>query len=190
MTCILGWVDEGQSIMMADTGASSGDGLMVSMGPHKLFRLGTALVGVSGLPRVAQLLRLRAPPPAEGILPDPLCSIVDWTDVVRTILRTAGLVCVKDGVEEMDARLLVAFHGLLVEIDTMWQVITPVYPFWAIGSGQRYAIAAMQALALTAPLPPRAMLRTAMRVAAAFDPCVTPPFEELRNDMDSAALWS
>ena len=116
----------------------------------------------------------------EAFAPDQ--AVERWVDVVRAVLREAGLVRVKEGVEEMEARALVIFDGQIVEVDSLWQVIRPAFPYWAIGSGQHYAIAAMQAMQrVGVPSEPRERLQTAMEVAATFDPAVRPPFEVLEG---------
>lgn len=182
MTCIAGYVSEGRATLIADVSAST-DRLSIACMPHKIHRDGPALIGVSGGLRFTQLLRHRC----AGILtlePDgPVPSLLRWIGAIRPILREAGTLRVKEGVEEFtDSRMLVALDGRLFEIDSEWQIVEPAMPFWAIGSGQPYALAVLEVLYRTeSPLSPMQRLHQAMLTAATFDPYVRAPFDFLTD---------
>lgn len=177
MTCIAGYLhDDGGVTLMADTVAST-DNLLIACEPHKLFRSGPALVGVSGGIRVNQIIRYLAPPFLLGE-DGPVPSLLRWIDDIRP--RCVGAIKSKDGIEDTESRLLVAVSGRLFEIDSEWQVIEPVSRFWATGSGQRYALAALRALEHAGSShEPADRLRIALRIAAEYDPYVGGPFETL-----------
>ena len=180
MSCIVGYAHEGGVVLGADAAASTTH-LRMLCPPHKLFRAGPALVGVCGGIRLGQIIRYRCPSPKLGV-EGPVPSLLGWIEEIRPVLRDAGVLKVKDAVEESDSRLLVALAGHLFEIDAEWQIVEPVTPFWAIGSGQPYALGALDALELMDPLlEVNGRLLMVLETAAKFDPSVRGPFESLTD---------
>lgn len=184
MTCIAGYADGHEMILMADSRAS-GDCLKFSSTEDKLIQMGPALIGVSGSYRLRQVIRYHATPPSLSPA-GPHYSLVRWVETLRACLREHGLLTIKDNVEEQTAgRLLVALEGALFEIDGSWQVIAPALPYWAIGCGQGFALGALAAME-TVPGSPEDRLRWALGVAARFDMHVAPPFTVLKAAVSHA----
>ena len=178
MTCIVGYLHDGGATLAADTLASASH-LAIAAEPHKLFRSGPALVGISGGLRIGQILRFRCPDLTLGV-DGPLPSLLRWIEAVRPILREAGVLRVKDGVEELtDSRLLVALDGRLFEVDSEWQAVEPRRPYWAIGSGQPFALGAFAAIDRVMGLTPKERLLRVLGIVEKFDPHVGPPFETI-----------
>lgn len=194
MTCIAGYLHgDGHATLIADTLAST-DRLAIECVPHKLFVSGAALVGVSGDMRVGQLIRYRSPGVelgSDGAVP----SLLRWLEAIRALLREAGAGRSKEGVDELtDSRMLVALGGWLLEVDGAWQIVQPQSPFWAIGSGQLYALAALDTLDRVSrdAYSPADKLRAAMLTVAKFDPGVRAPFELLTDSLGQpyASAWA
>lgn len=188
MTCIAGYND-GQTIMLMADCAVSTDRLLLPSVPHKLFRLGSALIGVSGAVRPNQLLRYRAPAPTLDV-DGPVPSLLRWLDQVRTLMRDAGVLRSKEGMEEIESRMLIAFVGRFYEVDNGWQVHEPRTHYWAIGSGQGMALAAMHALSVVREawppgLPLGALLRVTLEAVATFDVGVRGPFEHIEMTLSN-----
>lgn len=182
MTAIAGMIcANGDGVMMADSAASDDHCLVFEQREPKIITMGWATVGVSGAPRTRQILCFHGEPPDKGAaMANPTGALLDWVAKIRPLLREHGAVRVKEGVEDLDSRLLVLLRGHLFEIDSGWQVVEPAVPYWSIGCGQAEVRAAIHALlrgrAAKHAEQAERILRRAMAASAAFNAHVAAPY--------------
>ncbi len=174
MTCVIGLIDKGVVYLAADSAIGTAWEIHRFAQP-KVFRLGEMLIGVSGYPRVTQIIRYAAEiaPQAEG--QDDMTYMVNvFCEAVRKALKDRGAVEIENEVERIhDSIMLVGYRGHLYEIDMNFQVVEYQEPYAAIGSGEAYALGVLYALK---HLDPKDRIMAALYTAAHFTPTVCGPF--------------
>lgn len=182
MTCIAGWVDResGNIWMGADSAITDGWHTLIRKTP-KVFSIGNALmgeaiVGLTGFPRTAQVLRYQmvVPEHPEGMDTIEYLSF-PFVDAMRKSLRESCSLKKFEGKDEMDSSFLFGYRGRLCQIESNFTVSEYVSCFSAIGSGESYAFGALEIMA-DMDMPGELKVLRALEVAAKHSIGVCGPF--------------
>ncbi len=175
MTCIVGLV-EGKKVYMggdsAAVSATPSSSLKVRSDP-KVFRNGDFLIGYTTSFRMGQLLRFNLVPPACPDDIEPYEYMVSlFIPAVRKCLKDGGYAR-KDNERESAGEFMVAYKGILFDVESDYQVGTIHDPFCAVGSGAQVALGA---LTVTDGLPGEERVRKALEAAERWCSNVRGPF--------------
>ncbi len=179
MTAIAAVIHNGQVHMMADSAACSQQLLVTRKVPKAMERKGQDgavwTFGVAGLAAITQtfeyILELpKLPPDCSDIRK---FVVVELLSHLREALTKENLLEKKDGVNRMDATVLVGLQGHLFCIDEVLYVRESIYDFETVGSGRDEAWGVLFA---TPNLPPEERLMLALEAAEAHTPSVRRPF--------------
>jgi ATP-dependent protease HslVU (ClpYQ) peptidase subunit len=176
VTCIVGYRHGGKVWIGGDSAGVSGYDLTPRADPKVFVRDGIAM-GFTTSFRMGQLLahRLKVPP-----LPEKRADLMRWmvhdfVDAVRACLKEGGF-ATKSSEVETGGTFLVGVRGRLFAIESDYQVGEALAPYESVGCGRAYAIGACAVLADREPSRPEALVREALRVAAANSAGVRAPF--------------
>lgn len=172
MTAIAGLAHNGRVHLASDSAMTAGWALTISAHP-KVFRAGPFVIGTSGSPRVAQLVRyaLDAPEPAGD---EHRFMATAFIDALRRTLKDGGAATRESEREGTGGSFaLVGLHGRLFEIQSDYQVVEAAGGYGAIGCGFEPCLGVLYA---TEGMVPRRRLRTAMEAAELFNAAVRAPF--------------
>lgn len=178
MTCIAGLVDdEGRIYMGADSAGTSGWDLRKRREP-KVFRIhwasGDMVIGVTGYPRMAQLLHYKFTPPEHPMsLSVEAYLATHFVDALRTLFKDAGYAQKEKEREQTDSVMLVGYRGHLVVIESNYQLNEQDKPYEAVGCGDSFALGVFYA---TEHMTPKRRLQLALEAAEAFSAGVRGPF--------------
>lgn len=180
MTCIAGLVHEGVVYIGGDSATTTQRPSVVIKVNHKVFCVGPFVIGVSGQPRVGQLLRFAfMPPPQNPADPDPYRYMVTtFVDAVRQTLKAGGLAQRKNEQEVIESSLLVGYRGCLFQVSEDYGITVARDHFDAIGSGAEAARGALHASVGKGPL---TRMRVALEAAEQFGTGVRCPFTIFRQ---------
>jgi ATP-dependent protease HslVU (ClpYQ) peptidase subunit len=141
LTCIAGYIENGQVYMGADSAGAAGWNI-VDRKDEKVFQNGDFLIGFTTSFRMGQLLRYKLNPPShpEGMCPFEYMATI-FVDAVRQTL-TAGGYATKINEVETGGAFLIGYKGRLFCIHDDYQVEELFEPYNAVGCGKPYAMAA------------------------------------------------
>lgn len=181
-TCIVGIVDKRGVILGADTLVSD-QWSKFSMKQSKLVRLSDDIViGCCGSVRLRDILACDVSPAPPGKSDNNahryIVSVV--MPEIRDKLKAAGCLASDNGVDQVDAMMLLAYRGSLFMVDSDLQVSQPASGYWAVGSGSEYALGSLYATRGIREAKKRITL--ALQAASEFSPSVAPPFVYERLD--------
>lgn len=172
MTAVAGLVHDGRVHLAADSAMTAGWALTISAHP-KVFRVGPYVIGTSGSPRVAQLMRyaLDVPEPL-GDLHRFMATV--FIDAVRQTLKEGGAATKESEREGTGGSFaLVGVGGRLFEIQSDYQAGESANGFAAIGCGFEACLGVLYATPGSAP---RRRLQVAMEAAELLNAAVRGPF--------------
>lgn len=176
MTCIVGIEYFGGVMLAGDSALTSGWSLEPAS-CEKVFKVGAFGIGLSGSPRMGQLLRYKLDPPEYPGTGTAEYMATDFVDAVRKTLQAGGHAEKENEKERHDSSFLVAIHGQLFTVFGDYQATRWAQGFAATGSGQLPALGALHA---TQDLPnPRQRVTLALEAASEFSGNVGPPFHYL-----------
>lgn len=189
MTCIVGLAHEGVLYMGADSVAVSGWDVTTQRQP-KIFRTGDFLIGVSGYPRLRQILQYRFTPPVHTPDRDDLHYMsVDFVDAMREASKDAGYARKDSEQERVDSFTLVGYRERFYVVEMNYQVVDFASPYAVIGSGESYALGALYATQ-NAGFDPLERVRLALRAAEEYSATVRGPFMYLTSHAPVVSLTS
>lgn len=141
VTVILGAVDNTTMYMGSDSQVTYGNSKGV-VKDLKVFKKGDMLFGVCGSPRIIQLLHysLNLPEQPKNF-PDYAYMGSYFIDAVRECLKVGGYSKIDNNIET-GGDFLVAYHGVIYDIDSNFSVTHFEKEVAAIGSGDETAIGA------------------------------------------------
>lgn len=177
MTCIVGIVRDGEIYIGTDSLACSGWGAIVCE-KFKAFRKGEFVFGLSGSPRMKQLLdySLELPPLPEGDLDLFKYVAHDIVESVRKCLRDGGyLQKEKDRESAEGSYFLVGGRGRLFRIGSDLEVTENIWGYDAIGSGGDFALGSLYR-SLTIGEETESAIVSALMAAEQFNIGVRGPF--------------
>jgi ATP-dependent protease HslVU (ClpYQ) peptidase subunit len=172
MTTIIALEVDGGAHVIADRRAVVSGGRIETLAEPKVFTAGDALIGIAGSLRALQALKIGLKP--RLMTPDeaPLHYV---TSALVTDIRLALMEQMADGDAAQDALAVVDGRIFVIGLDGSVTAATRGYD--AIGSGERYALAAMRAYRTLTD--PKLRLWRAMEEAAEFDLYTGGPFDYL-----------
>lgn len=183
MTCIIGLAQDDTLYMGADSAATGGWEITTQRQP-KIFRAGDLLIGVSGYPRMLQILKYRFAPPAHTPEKDDMHYMaVDFVDAARQAFKDAGYAQKENEQERTDSLVLIGYRGHFYTLERNYQIIDSVRDYATIGSGDSYALGALHA---TVGLGPLDRIRLALEAAAEYSTSVRGPFVYLMHTLEHA----
>lgn len=176
MTAIVAIADGPVVLMGADSAHVSGWDLTLDTAP-KVFMAGPFLIGLSGYPRMSQIIRYRFQPPEPGPGADLrafMCTT--FADALREALKDAGW-AKKDNERESaeGSTFLAAISGRIFKVWENYQVGERTDGFDACGCGEDYALGALFATE-GMDRSPRWRLNVALAAAASGSAGVRSPF--------------
>lgn len=176
MTCIIGLQHEGRVYIGGDTLATFGwEAAQLSDG--KVFRSGDFIIGVAGDIRFLDLVRYAFDTPVDpNKIYDMRYMVRDFVPALRTLLKDSGAMGKNDEKDSAGSHMLVGVCGQLYHITSSFSVTTRTEGFNCIGSGDAYALGAMEALK---GLPPKERILRALEISAKFSIGVREPFTVL-----------
>lgn len=187
MTCIVALKTAEGTFMGGDRAATDENDLAI-LGRPKVFERGCFLFGCAGDLRVIDLLQfaLELPSPGEAGLGYIVSKLVP---AIRKCFEENGFSGFYEGkaYAGSGSRCLVGYGGEIYEVGPDFGVFLPSTPYAAIGSGGVNARGAM-AMALkhnSWQFTPKGLIREALKIAAAQDAAVSPPFDILSQRRDS-----
>jgi len=171
MTCIIGLVEDGKVWMGADSAVMNGWTVRTTARP-KLFRFGQFIIGVTGSPRMAQILRYHLDVPTQETEDDFEYMVTVFTEAIREAFKEKGFSKVEDN-QEKGGFFLAGYRGGLYKVEDNFQVMAYADGLAALGCGEDFALGAMKALDF---LPPRERVEKSLEIAAYFSGGVMAPF--------------
>ena len=182
MTCIVGIVTDGGVWMGADSAAVSDDASHGRAVRHaKLFRNKDFVIGYTTSFRMGQLLENKMRPIThDKELTDYQYITSVFCEDVRELFKVSGYGKVENNVEA-GGNFLVAYRGVLYEIQDDYSALVFSDGTDAIGTGEDYALGSLLS---SKGKPPAVRVKMALQAAAYFCPSVMPPFKILhvKND--------
>lgn len=180
MTCIVGLVETetGRVWMGGDSAGTDGYDLMVSR-ESKVVRNGPFLFGITGHPRMRQILEHAfAPPehPADMSLEGYI--VTRFIDAMREALKTAGYAHKDNEQERQGSQVLVGYRGRVFAIQGNYQMVEPREPYFAVGCGDMVALGSLY-MTEGIGMQPALRVRRALEASEHFNGAVRGPFRIL-----------
>jgi len=188
MTIIVGLVsDDGTVVIGSDSAATAEDALELhtaaaDSGPKVFAHPAGFMVGFCGSFRVGQLVRH-----CFSVVPalksqEPMAYLVGpFTKALRKCLKDSGCLETENGIETMDASLLLAYKNKLYVIQSDFQVSEPFHGYTAIGSGSAAALGSLYANKDLGVISAYDAALAAMLAAESVTPSVRGPFYVLES---------
>ena len=175
MTCIIGVVEGAQVWVGGDSALSNmSTHEIVTAANQKVFRVGDLLLGVSGSPRVCDVLRYSLEPPRHPKRMEAGRYIRTlFMDAMRDTLKKAGVLRVQAGIEDCDANILIGYRGRLFTVEDDFHAHETVDDYVSIGSGSAVANGA---LSVSQGVAPRKRVIAALAASERYTASVRRPF--------------
>lgn len=177
MTCVIGYQTDDTVYIGADSAGTDGYGSQTLRADTKVFKNGPLLFGFCGSYRMGQLLRFKfTPTPQPEGMDDYEYMVKHFIEDARKCLKAGGFTWVEKNTET-GGDFLVGYKNKLFHVEEDFQVGISSDDYVAIGSGTDLAMGAMDILTTDVEeMTPTAMIKRALKVAAAHDAYVAPPF--------------
>lgn len=175
MTCIVGIIEKDTIYIGGDSAATGASEITIRKDP-KVFSNGEFLIGVAGSFRTMQVLRFSFKPPKQKKTQDQfgyMCT--DFINEMRNCLREAGVMFIKDELQEHESVMLVGYKNKLYIIDSDFQVGEHIEPWNSCGSGAPYALGALKATS-NINLTARERIIKALEAASHYNITVSAPY--------------
>ena len=174
MTCVAALVEKGVVWMGADSAGVDGNyGLRVRADP-KVFENGPFLIGMSGSFRMGNLLRFKlCSPPHDPSIDDYQYMADSFVEAMRAAFHAGGFVGKYQGQEVIDGSFLVAYKGVLYEVQEDYQVAMMADNYAASGCGADLALGSLYS---TKGQSPQKRIKTALEASERFNAGVRGPF--------------
>lgn len=180
MTCIVGWVEDNDVYIGAD---SAGTNLQFGQrirADEKVFVKGEMIFGFTSSFRMGQLLRYSLKIPEQSAKQgdyEYMCT--SFMDAVLKTLRSKRYAKTEKGRISIGT-FLVGYKGNLYEIESDLQVAKTMINYESVGCGDDLAMGALHALTKAKKLKPEKRIRMALEAASTFSAGVAPPFKILK----------
>ena len=183
MTCIVGWIQDGDVYIGGDSACSSGYDIHIhAEDDTKVFRNGEMIFGTSGSIRLRQILQYSLVIPHHSVEKRTyqyLCT--DFIDAIRQCLKDKGHTRIKDNEESQSGIFLLGYRGCLYSIESDFQVSKWMWNYSATGCAEDYALGALYLLnKYSLDKTPEEKLVEALEVASNFSAYVKPPFNIIK----------
>lgn len=173
MTCIVGWVENNKVTIGGDSAGSWKSEVEIRT-DEKVFIKKHMIFGFTSSFRMGQIIRYCLKIPGQSQQNDYqfLCS--SFIDSLIECLKEKGSATIKDSVIQ-SGEFLLGYKGKLYSIQSDFQVARLAKNFNACGSGEHYALGALEAMKVY-KLKPFDRVKKALEVAAEFSSGVSPPY--------------
>lgn len=179
MTVIAGIEHQGRVYLAGDS-CSSTTYTYERIRCPKVFRNGPFVFGACGSKRYGQVLRI--PGAFDGA---PSSDVFAWlADRIRKLCSDGGLNVDRNADKSDIGDVIVGHRHMLAKVESDFSVLTSRRGYLATGSGAETANGAMWAATRVPNWSPRAVLRAAVRAAAAHCPSVRGPFRFVSTKVD------
>lgn len=168
MTCVVGLVQNGKVHLAADSLGSSSTGFKNERKDTKLFSNGPFIIGFCGSFRMGQLLRFSFSPEAQKLeQSDYAYMCTTFVNAVRHCFEDGGVMVKEENTDAAHGSFLVAYKGVLYNIESDYQVGVPRDDYDACGSGTQIALGALYATG--AIKDPKKRLLVALEAASRYN---------------------
>jgi ATP-dependent protease HslVU (ClpYQ) peptidase subunit len=181
MTCIVGLTENGIIYMGGDSASCVDCSIQIIKSP-KVFKKGDLLLGVSGSPRLQDVLKYNFDFP-EDVTLEPLEYLNrDFVPSLRECLSENGVLGVENEIESSESWILVGYKERLFIIEANFHVAESNKSYDAVGCGASEAMGALHALESideicdTSWLTPSLKIKIALETSAEFNCHVRGPF--------------
>jgi len=176
MTCIVGLLKDNRIWIGGDSAAST-NCLIQQRADEKVFINNNCIIGISGSPRMGQLLRYSFIPPKLYTEDNIMSYMVnDFINGIRNTFKNAGFSEKINDVESFgNSYFMVGIKNKLFTIFSDYQVDEHSLPFTAIGSGQEYALGSLFST-INLEISPEEKIKIALDASSTFNPFVRPPY--------------
>ncbi len=185
MTCIAGWIEDGQVWLGGDSSEAAGTTQFLRNHPKVFSRSEGGikwLMAISGIARASQLLQYELEfPSSEGFDESDICGFVVTKLVpgIRELFSKHGFLKRKEGMDEMDGPIMVGVKGHLLTIDPLFFVREVPEKYATMGSGGAVARGVLWTLSnieIKENLTPKERLLKALLAAEECTTSVSHPF--------------
>jgi ATP-dependent protease HslVU (ClpYQ) peptidase subunit len=187
MTCIVGLIENGIVYIGGDSAATDDSSIQTIKG-SKVFKIGDFLFGVSGNPRMSDVLRYRfnIPELDPEIDQDILEYMHQWfIPELRECLAEDGFLIKQDEVVSSDAWVLIGYHGRLFILESSFHISESSLDYNAVGCGMDAALGCMYGLMDQNPeISASGKISVALRASAQFNCHVRRSFTILSTEPD------
>jgi ATP-dependent protease HslVU (ClpYQ) peptidase subunit len=177
MTCIVGLIKNGIVYMGGDSAATDDSSIQTIKG-SKVFKIGDFLFGVSGNPRMSDILRYRFNIPK--LCPrdqDILEYMYQWfIPNLKDCLAEDGFLIKQDEVVSSDSWVLIGYHGRLFILESGFHVSESSLEYNAVGCGMDAALGCLYGVIETELLTSGEKINLALNASAQFNCHVRKPF--------------
>lgn len=166
MTCIIGYQDKDRVIMGADTQGTDEYGTVQYKTDSKIFKKNGVLFGIAESHRTNQVVRYKFNIPERDInisLMEYMCT--SFIDELMNVLGLNNCTLFKDN-RSCSVEMIVGIENKLFGIDEDFHIIQQELPFYAIGSGKRFALGSLLTLEDDFTLRPKERIERALAVSA------------------------
>lgn len=184
MTCIVGLIDNGKIWMGGDSASTAGlsSGIIKD---EKVFKIDDFLIGMTGYPRGAQLVRYKKWLPKyredeHKSIKEFICTI--FVDALMKLFKDNGYSRISNNEEETNDQYLIGFKGELFIIESNYQVMQYETKYLSIGCGAPYAkgslfsMLGIKSLGENEEYTPGSLIEEALKAAEYFNAGVRGPF--------------
>jgi ATP-dependent protease HslVU (ClpYQ) peptidase subunit len=186
MTCIVGLVENGIVYIGGDSAATDDSSIQTIKG-SKVFKIGEFLFGVSGNPRMSDVLRyiFNIPIPTydeqDALEYMHQCFIPD----LKECLSDHGVLIRQDEIVSSDAWVLIGYQGRLFILESSFHISESALDYNAVGCGMDVALGCMYGLMDQNPeISASGKINIALRASAQFNCHVRKPFTILSTEPD------
>ena len=167
MTCIVGLVHDGKIYMGGDGQYLAGWRKIRSSNP-KIFRLGDMLIGTERSQRVSDIVQY-ALDLDDDLWDDPtIYLLVEFIPKLQECLKAHGSMLSKEGIDEMDATIMIGYKGHLFIIAEDFSLSQIGSAYEAIGGGAKYAVGYLYATDDIVSIGPEQAIENAISCASHF----------------------
>ena len=180
MTCIVGVEHAGGVLIGGDSLATAGWSSTLRE-DTKVFRIGSAVMGLTGSPREAQLLRYKLNIPEVDLSDVDRYIATSFVDAVRQLYKENGWSKVENNKEAGNGNFLLGIAGRLYGLYADFQFSRSRAGYLAVGCGAELARGSLHTTA-SLNLTPRERVRLALEASAAHNAGVEGPFTILNHE--------
>lgn len=175
MTCIVG-IEHGGGVLIGGDSAATAGWRQTIRADQKVFITGPYVMGYTGSPRAAQLLRYRLNVSAPDTWDVDRFIATTFIDAVRATFKEGGLAKIESSQEGTGgSAFLIGIKGRLYAIYDDYQFSRAVAGHLAVGCGDEIALGSLHTTARF-NLPPRTRAEYALQASAAISAGVAAPF--------------
>lgn len=186
MTAIVGLIAD-KRVWLGSDSAGVNEGTLAIRKDGKVWRIPShdMVLGTCGSMRISQLLRYRLqPPPIEDGQDVLEYMSTSFADAVAACLRDNGKLETTNGVQVMEAHILVGFRSRLFSMDAAMAVMEVADPYAAIGCGAPEALGALYVSSMWEAYTPKALLGIALKCSERFNTDVAGPFHIVSTESE------